>query len=267
MAAFLAAAMGVNAQAEVTPRAPQIPWGATAEVVITNDLTEQHADGSWYLTEAAQKWVTYESDAAPIVQQTNRANVWYDIYSDVDTMIVTSAEKNWGGYLTVTSKTGSTSGLIVVGKTRMPHFNVTGTELIKLFFSGSSGTKGQPQMVIIDKETKDTVVNIISEKQLTKSTWDTSEMLKAKLDKSKSYEVIAMTAGGQGDIVLQAIRLYGGEAQLGSNEIMTGSEIGGYINAYLAANPGEKVFKLEGNGKYTIKESIVPNGSFQLVGG
>ncbi|MCR5641767.1 MAG: DUF4957 domain-containing protein [Prevotella sp.] len=266
MAAFLAAAMGVNAQTEVTPRAPQIPWGATAEVVITSDLTEQHADGSWYLTSDAQKWVTYESDQAPMVQQTNRANVWYDIYSDVDTMIVTSAEKNWGGYLTVTSKAGSTSGLMVVGKTRFPHFFVTGTEQIKLFFSGSSGTKGQPQMVILDKETRDTVVNIVSEKQLTKSTWDTSEMLKAKLDKSKSYEVIAKTAGNQGDIVLQAIRLYGGEAQLGTNEILTGSEIGGYINAYLAAHPGENVFKLQGNGKYTIKESIAATGSFQLLG-
>ena len=45
--------------------------------------------------------------------------------------------------------------------------------------------------------------------ELSKSTWDKSVMLSAKLDISKSYEIIAKTAGNQNDLVLQALRLYG----------------------------------------------------------
>lgn len=264
---MLATAMGVNAQ-KAAPKAPAIPWGsdAKAELVITSDLTEQHSDGSWYLTKAAQQWITYESDQAPLVQQTNRANVWYDVWSDVDTMIVTGAEKNWGGYFTVTSRKGLLNGLIIVGKTRMPHFFVKDAEQIKLFFSGSAGTAGQPQIVVKDLTTGEIVKDETSDVQLTKSTWDTSVMLKAELDKSKSYEVIAKTGGSQGDLVLQALRIYGDPAPL-TTEIVSGTELGSYINAYKAVNPDEQKFTLQPGGWYTIAEPIVANGSFQLVGG
>ena len=95
MAALTAAVVCVNA--EVTPRSPIVPWGAQAEIIITNDLTQQNSDGSWSLTADAQQWIstTYNDEPSTLIQQTNRANVWFDFYDEAtDTMVVTSAEKN-----------------------------------------------------------------------------------------------------------------------------------------------------------------------------
>ncbi len=264
IATFLVAAIGV-AQGAVTPRSPRILAGQTAELIITNNLTEKHADGSWYLTAAAKQWVKYESDQAPMVQQTNRANVWYDIYSDVDTMIVTSEEKNWGGYFTVKSREGATAGLIVVGKSRMPHFFIKDTKEIRLFFSGSASKTGKPELVVIDMATNEVVEDIVSDMELSKSTWDKSVMLSAKLDISKSYEIIAKTAGNQNDLVLQALRLYGNETPL-SSEITEGAELSSYIAAYRAANPDADKFTLQPGAWYTISAPIVADCGIQILG-
>ena len=60
--AVAALVAGMSASAEVTPRTPVVPWGAQAETIITNDLTQQNSDGSWSLTADAQKWITTTYD-------------------------------------------------------------------------------------------------------------------------------------------------------------------------------------------------------------
>ena len=279
--AVAALVAGMSASAEVTPRTPVVPWGAQAETIITNDLTQQNSDGSWSLTADAQKWITttYDGEESTLVQQTNRPNVWYDFYDETtDTMIVTSADKNWGGYLTVTNKAGSTSGLIVVGKNRYPHFFVTGTDKAKFYFSGSAGTAGYPQIEVYEVGSETPVITKTGDFALTKKTWDHSTLLIADgLDKTKNYEIVCRTMALNaetteytyegGDIVLQVVKLYGDQAPMREDGlIISGSEIGNYINAHLAAYPEVTDFTLEGNGKYTITEGIVFNGGFTLEG-
>lgn len=279
--AVAALVAGMSASAEVTPRTPVVPWGAQAEIIITNDLTQQNSDGSWSLTADAQKWITttYDGEESTLVQQTNRPNVWYDFYDETtDTMIVTSADKNWGGYLTVTNKAGSTSGLIVVGKNRYPHFFVTGTDKAKFYFSGSAGTAGYPQIEVYEVGSETPVITKTGDFALTKKTWDHSTLLIADgLDKTKNYEIVCRTMALNaetteytyegGDIVLQVVKLYGDQAPMREDGIIiSGSEIGNYINAHLAAYPEVTDFTLEGNGKYTITEGIVFNGGFTLEG-
>ena len=86
MAALAAAAVSVSAG--VTPRTPVVPWGAQSEIIITNDLTQQNSDGSWSLTADAMQWVEYSYDGTTekgTIQQTNRANLWFDFYSETTT--------------------------------------------------------------------------------------------------------------------------------------------------------------------------------------
>jgi hypothetical protein len=288
MAALVAA---VSVSAEVTPRAPIVPWGASAEIIITNDLTQQNSDGSWTLTSDAQKWIEYSYDGsteAGTIQQTNRANLWYDIYDEntelaadgitqkCDTMITTGAEKNWGGYITVTNKAGSTSGLMVVGKDRYPAFYVTGTDKAKFYFSGSASTAGYPQIEVYEVGSETPVITKTGDIALTKKTWDKSTLLIADgLDKAKSYKIVARTMAlvdeaftyEGGDIVLQAVKFYGEQSPLREDGfIISGSEIGSYINAHLAQYPDVTDFYLEGSGRYTIKEGIVASGKFTLTG-
>ncbi|MBQ9357626.1 MAG: DUF4957 domain-containing protein [Prevotella sp.] len=284
MAAFAAAALSVSAQLPegITAHAPLVPWGAQAETVITNDLTT-NATGKWYLTDEAQKWVVYERDGVFAsdneVQQTNRNSVWFDIYDETtDTMIVTGAEKNWGGQIAVTSKTGSNAGLIVVGKTRAPHFYVTGTDKAKFYFYGSAGTAGYARIEVFEAGATDPFMTLQGTKAQTKKTWSDGELLIAEgLDKTKTYEFVAHTMAlnaetGEytyegGDIVLQVVKFYGDQAPMREDGvIISGSEIGSYINAHLAAYPEVTDFTLEGSGKYTIKEGITAAGKFTLTG-
>ena len=279
MAALAAAAVSVNA--EVTPRSPIVPWGAQAEIIITNDLTQQNSDGSWSLTADAQQWMTttYDGEESTLVQQTNRNSVWFDIYDEAtDTMIVTSAEKNWGGQIAVTSKTGAATGLIVVGKNRYPHFFVTGTDKAKFYFYGSAGTAGYARIEVFEVGATEPVMTLQGTKAQTKKTWSDGELLIAEgLDKAKSYEFVARTMAldaetGEytyegGDMVLQVVKLYGDQAPMREDGvIISGSEIGSYINQHLAAYPDVTDFTLEGNGKYTIAEGIVAAGKFTLTG-
>lgn len=279
MAALTAAVVCVNA--EVTPRSPIVPWGAQAEIIITNDLTQQNSDGSWSLTADAQQWIstTYNDEPSTLIQQTNRANVWFDFYDEAtDTMVVTSAEKNWGGYLTVTNKAGSTSGLIVVGATRYPHFFITGTDKAKFYFSGSASKAGYPQIEVYEVGAEAPVATYTGDYALTKSTWDHSTLLIADgLDKAKNYEIVARTMAlnaetneytyDGGDIVLQVVKLYGDQAPMREDGvIISGSEIGGYINAHLAAYPEVTDFTLEGSGKYTITEGITAATAISITG-
>lgn len=279
--AVAALVAGMSASAEVTPRTPVVPWGAQAEIIITNDLTQQNSDGSWSLNADAQKWITttYDGEESTTVQQTNRANVWYDFYDETtDTMIVTSADKNWGGYLTVTNKAGSTSGLIVVGANRYPHFFVTGTDKAKFYFSGSASKAGYPQIEVYEVGSETPVITKTGDIALTKSTWDKSTLLIADgLDKAKSYEIVcrSMALNAEtseytyegGDIVLQVVKFYGDQAPMREDAIIiSGSEIGSYINAHLAAYPEVTEFTLEGNGKYTITEGIVTSVAISLTG-
>ncbi|MBR1414657.1 MAG: DUF5123 domain-containing protein [Prevotella sp.] len=278
MAAFAAAAVTVSA--EVTPRSPIVPWGAQAEIIITNDLTQQNSDGSWALTADARQWIEYSYDGSTengTIQQTNRPNVWFDFYSEeTDTMVI-AADHNWGGYLTVTSKTGSTSGLMVVGKNRYPAFNVTGTDKVKFYFSGSAGTAGYPQIEVYEVGAEAPIATATGDIALTKSTWDKSTLLIAEgLDKAKSYKIVARTMNKVddttfgyegGDIVLQVVKIYGDQAPMREDGvIISGSEIGNYINAHLAAYPEVTNFTLEGSGKYTITEGIVSSGKITLSG-
>ncbi|MBQ8065238.1 MAG: DUF4957 domain-containing protein [Prevotella sp.] len=300
--AVAALVAGMSASAEVTPRTPVVPWGAQAEIIATNDLTAQGADGKWRLSEDAQKWIVYDRDgvvdANNEVQQTNRPNVWFNYFSETtttykaydedgttiidkeiscDEMIIGSAASNWGGYLTVTSKTGSTSGLIVVGKARYPHFYVTGTDKAKFYFSGSASTAGYPQIEVYEEGNENPIIVKTGDIALTKSTWDKSTLLIADgLDKSKNYEIVCRTMNKVddttfgyegGDIVLQVVKLYGDVAPMREDGlIISGSEIGSYINAHLAAYPEVTDFILEGSGKYTIKEGITAAGKFTLSG-
>ena len=279
MAALAAAAVSVNA--EVTPRSPIVPWGAQAEIIITNDLTQQNSDGSWSLTADAQQWMTttYDGEESTLVQQTNRNSVWFDIYDEAtDTMIVTSAEKNWGGQIAVTSKTGAATGLIVVGKNRYPHFFVTGTDKAKFYFYGSAGTAGYARIEVFEVGATEPVMTLQGTKAQTKKTWSDGELLIAEgLDKAKSYEFVARTMAldaetGEytyegGDMVLQVVKLYGDQAPMREDGvIISGSEIGSYINQHLAAYPDVTDFTLEGNGRYTIAEGIVAAGKFTLTG-
>ena len=277
MAAFVAAAMSASAQAEVTPRSPIVPWGAQAEIIITNDLTQQNSDGSWTLTADAMQWIEYSYDGTTengTIQQTNRPNVWFDFYNETtDTMIVTSAEKNWGGYLTVSSKTGSTSGLMVVGKNRYPAFYVTGTDKAKFYFSGSAGTAGRPQVEVYEVGAEEPMAKYTGDIDLTKKTWDKSTLLIADgLDKAKSYKIVCRTMNADGayeggDIVLQVVKFYGDQAPMREDGvIINGSELGSYINQHLATYPDVRAFSLEGSGKYTITEGIVSDSTLTITG-
>lgn len=283
-AALVVAAMSVSA--EVTPRVPLVPWGAQAEIIITSDLTQKNSDGSWSLNADAQQWITttYQSgediyNDTTLVQQTNRNNVWYDFYDEAtDTMIVTSAEKNWGGYLSVLNKAGVKDGLIVVGANRYPAFYVTGTDKAKFYFSGSASKAGYPQIEVYEVGAEEPVAKYTGDIALTKSTWDKSTLLIAEgLDKTKSYKIVARTMALNaetneytyegGDIVLQVVKLYGDQAPMREDGlIINGSEIGNYINQHLAAYPDVKDFTLEGSGKYTIAESIAFNNGFSISG-
>ena len=290
--AALVAGMSANAQPEgITAHAPVVPWGAQAEIVVTNDLTT-NATGKWYLTEDAQKWVVYERDGVFAsdneVQQTNRNSVWFNIYAEndftldgktygCDEMIV-AADHNWGGQTAVTSKAGSNTGLIVVGKTRHPHFYVTGTDKAKFYFYGSAGTAGYARIEVFEVGNTEPVMVLQGTKAQTKKTWDTGEVLIAEgLDKAKTYEFVAYTMALNaetneytyegGDMVLQVVKLYGDVAPMREDGlIISGSEIGSYINAHLAAYPDVTDFTLEGSGKYTIKEGITATGKFTLTG-
>ena len=279
MATLAVAAVSVNA--EVTPRTPLVPWGAQAEIIITNDLTQQNSDNSWGLTADAQQWITttYDGEESTLVQQTNRNSVWFDIYDEAtDTMIVTGAEKNWGGQIAVTSKTGAATGLIVVGKNRYPHFFVTGTDKAKFYFYGSAGTAGYARIEVFEVGATEPVMTLQGTKAQTKKTWSDGELLIAEgLDKAKSYEFVARTMAfnaetGEytyegGDMVLQVVKLYGDVAPMREDGlIISGSEIGSYINQHLAAYPDVTDFTLEGSGKYTIAEGIVAAGKFTLTG-
>ena len=283
-AALVVAAMSVSA--EVTPRVPLVPWGAQAEIIITSDLTQKNSDGSWSLNADAQQWITttYQSgediyNDTTLVQQTNRNNVWYDFYDEAtDTMIVTSAEKNWGGYLSVLNKAGVKDGLIVVGANRYPAFYVTGTDKAKFYFSGSASKAGYPQIEVYEVGAEEPVAKYTGDIALTKSTWDKSTLLIAEgLDKTKSYKIVARTMALNaetneytyegGDIVLQVVKLYGDQAPMREDGlIISGSEIGSYINQHLTAYPDVKDFTLEGSGKYTIAESIAFNNGFSISG-
>ena len=279
MAALVAASVSVSA--EVTPRAPIVPWGAQAEIIITNDLTEKYSDGSWHLTADAQQWIEYSYDGTTeggTIQQTNRNNVWFDFYDEAtDTMIVTSAEKNWGGYLSVTNKAGSKDGLMVVGKDRYPAFYVTGTDKAKFYFSGSASKAGYPQIEVYEVGGETPVATYTGDYPLTKSTWDHSTLLIADgLDKAKSYKIVARTMALDAetstytyegnDVVLQVVKFYGDQAPMREDGvIINGSEIGNYINQHLAAYPEVTDFTLEGSGKYTIAEGIVAPGKFTLT--
>ena len=226
MAAMLMAAMTAWAGevATLTPRRPFVLPGALAEIIITNDLTEKYSDGIWHLTADAQKWIEYNYEGTiegGTIQQTNRANVWYDIFDETtDTMIVTSAEKEWGGYLTVTSKTGSRDGLMVVGKSRYPTFYVTGTDKAKFYFSGSASKQGYPQLLVFELGEATPIIVCTGDYGLTKKTWDRSTLLIADgLDKAKSYKIMVRTVFVDettnsytyegGDLVLQVIKFYG----------------------------------------------------------
>ncbi|MBQ3632391.1 MAG: DUF4957 domain-containing protein [Prevotella sp.] len=281
MATLAVAAMSANAQ-EVTPRSPIVPWGAQAEIIITNDLTEKYSDGSWHLTADAQKWVEYNYDGTTeggTIQQTNRNNVWFDFYDETtDTMIVTSEAKAWGGYLSVFSKAGIKDGLLVVGKNRYPSFYVTGTDKAKFYFSGSASKAGYPQVEVYEVGAETPVATYTGDFALTKSTWDHSTLLIADgLDKAKSYKIVCRTMmldaetntyNYEGnDIVLQVVKFYGDQAGLREDGlIINGSELGGYINAHLAAYPEVTDFTLEGSGKYTIAEGIVADKAIKLTG-
>ena len=281
MVAFVAAAMSASAQEEVTPRSPIVPWGAQAEIIITNDLTQKNSDGSWQLNADAMKWIEYSYDGTTengTIQQTNRPNVWFDFYNETtDTMIVTSAELNWGGYLTVSSKTGSTEGLMIVGKNRYPAFYVTGTDKAKFYFSGSAGTAGYPQIEVYEVGGETPVATYTGDYALTKKTWDHSTLLIADgLDKAKSYKIVARTMNKVddttfgyegGDIVLQVLKFYGDQAPMREDgTIISGSELGSYINQHLAAYPEVRAFSLEGSGKYTITEGIVSDSTLTITG-
>ena len=276
LAALLVASLSASAQPEgVTAHAPVVPWGAQAETIITNDLTQQNASGGWELTADAQKWIqySYDGEVTGAIQQTNRPNVWFDFYDEsTDTMVI-AADHNWGGYLTVTSKTGSTSGLMVVGKNRYPAFYVTNTDKAKFYFSGSAGTAGRPQIEVYEADGTEPIATKTGDIDLTKSTWDKSTLLIADgLDKAKTYKIVARTMNAEGayeggDIVLQVVKIYGDQAPLREDGVvLSGSELGGYINAHLAAYPEVTDFTLEGNGKYTITEGITAAGKFTLTG-
>jgi len=112
---------------------------------------------------------------------------------------------------------------------------------------------------------------------LTKKTWDHSTLLIADgLDKAKSYKIVCRTMNKVddttfgyegGDIVLQVVKFYGDQAPMREDGIIiSGSEIGNYINAHLAAYPEVTDFTLEGSGKYTITEGITAFGKFTLTG-
>ena len=276
MAALTAAVVCVNA--EVTPRSPIVPWGAQAEIIITNDLTQQNSDGSWSLTDDAQKWIytTYDGETSTLVQQTNRNNLWFDIYDETtDTMIVCV---NWTEYKSVFSKTGASSGLIVVGKNRYPHFFVTGTDKAKFYFSGSASTAGYPQVEVYEVGSETPVATYTGKDALTKKTSNISTLLIADgLDKAKSYEIVCRTMALDaesstytyegGDIVLQVVKFYGDQAPMREDGlIVNGSEIGSYINQHLAAYPDVTEFKLEGSGKYTITEGITAATAISITG-
>jgi hypothetical protein len=190
-----------------------------AEIILTNDLAKKWSDGSWTLTDEAKTWVVYNYDGATDgdIQQTNRANLWFDYaseYEGCDTMIVTSAEKGWGGYYTVTSETNGTSGLLVVGKTRYPEFNITGTEKAKFYFSGSASTAGYAQVEVYEEGATEPVQKKTGDIALTKKTWDKSTLLIVDgLDKEKNYKIVARSVDAEGayeggDIVLQVVKLY-----------------------------------------------------------
>ena len=274
-------ALSVNAQ-EVAPRTPVVSWGAQAEIIITNDLTEKYGDGNWCLTADAQQWIEYSYDGTTdggTVQTSNRNNVWFDFNSEAegcDDMIVTSEELNWGGYLSVINKAGSKDGLMVVGKNRYPTFYVTGTDKAKFYFSGASGTKGYPQIEVYEVGSATPVATYTGDYGLTKSTWDHSTLLIADgLNKAKSYKIVARTMAlvddsytyEGGDVVLQVVKFYGDQAPMRDDGlIIDGSEIGSYINQHLAVYPGITDFTLDAGGKYTIKEGIVASGKFTLTG-
>ena len=264
MTVLTAAAVCVNA--EMTPRTPVVPWGAEAEIIITNELTEKYDDNSWHLTADAQEWIEYSYDGTTeggTIQSSGRNNVWFDIYDETtDTMIVTSAEKDWGGYLTVTNNAGSKDGLMVVGKNRYPAFYVTGTDKAKFYFSGTAGTKGYPQIEVYEVGSETPVATYTGDYGLTKSTWDYSTLLIADgLDKAKSYKIVARTMAlvdgsytyEGGDVMLQVVKFYGDQAPMREDGlIIDGSEIGSYINQHLAVYPEVTDFTLEAGGKYTI---------------
>ncbi len=210
----------------VTPRTPVVPLGALAEIIITNDLTEKYSDGTWHLTADAQRWIEYNYDGTTeggYIQQTNRNNLWFDFNSEAegcDDMIITSAELNWGGYISITNQAGSRDGLIIVGKDRYPAFYVTGTDKAKFYFSGSSSKKGYPQIEVYEVGSDTPLAIYTDDYGLTKYTWDHSTLLIANgLNKAKSYKIVARSMSFNeetneytyegGDIVLQIIKFYG----------------------------------------------------------
>ena len=213
-------ALKIIAPVAITPHTPvKAKASDYAEIILTNDLTKKWSDNSWTLTDEAKTWVVYNYDDATDgdIQQTNRANVWFDYaseYEGCDTMIVTSEAKGWGGYYTVTSETNGTSGLLVVGKTRYPEFNITGTEKAKFYFSGSASTAGYAQVEVYEGDATEPVQKKTGDIALTKSTWDKSTLLIVDgLDKEKTYKIVARTVNADGayeggDIVLQVVKLY-----------------------------------------------------------
>jgi len=203
-----------------------------------------------------------------------------------DEMIIGSEASNWAGYFTVSSKTGSTSGLMVVGKTRYPAFYVTNTDKAKFYFSGSASNAGYPQIEVYEADGETPIATYTGDIALTKKTWDKSTLLIADgLDKAKTYKIVARTMNlvqekddegnvisetfgyEGGDVVLQVVKLYGDQAPMREDGlIISGSEIGNYINQHLATYPEVTDFTLEGSGKYTIAEGIVAAGKFTLAG-
>ena len=213
-------ALKIIAPVAITPHTPvKAKASDYAEIILTNDLTKKWSDNSWTLTDEAKTWVVYNYDDATDgdIQQTNRNSVWFDFeseYEGCDTMIVTSAEKGWGGYYTVTSKTNGKDGLMIVGKTRYPEFNITGTEKAKFYFYGSASTAGYAQIEVYEEGATEPVQKKTGDIALTKSTWDKSTLLIAEgLDKEKNYKIVARSVDAEGayeggDLVLQVVKLY-----------------------------------------------------------
>ena len=275
--AFAAAAMSVSAQPEgITPHTPLVPWGNVAETIVTSDLVS-NATGKWLLTDEAKTWIAYERDgsvsSANEVQQTNRTQLFHDIYDETtDTMIVWNNDWSNPNYKNYLSKSGVANGLLIAGEsygTRCPHFYVTKTTKVKVYYYGSGGkasNTGTPQLNIVDLANPTDTVVITSDKVLYKGLME-SVMLSYELDQSKSYEIIPKSAGKGQDLAITAVKFYGDALPITeSKTIMSGIELGGYIKAYWEQFPDATEFELEGNGKYTIASSITPKGSFSLTG-
>jgi len=213
-------ALKIIAPVTITPHTPvKAKASDYAEIIQTNDLTKKWSDGSWTLTDEAKTWVVYNYDGATEgdIQKTNRNSVWFDFeseYEGCDTMIVTSEAKGWGGQFYAVSKTNGNDGLMIVGKTRYPEFNITGTEKAKFYFYGSAGTAGYAQIEVYEEGATEPVQKKTGDIALTKKTWDKSTLLIVDgLDKEKNYKIVARSVDAEGayeggDIVLQVVKLY-----------------------------------------------------------